>query len=62
MPWLARYDAPAWLMPTPWPQPVTVKVQLSPSQARVKAALRSPKAVRSWLPVTSAPPSAAFTT
>ena len=46
----ARKAAPAWLMPTPWPQPRTVNRNTPSSYSQVNQALRRPKAVRASSP------------
>lgn len=48
--------APYWLMPTPWPKPVTRNVTLSAAASAVKHADRRPNRLRTWVPSTVTPP------
>ena len=52
----AMKTAPAWLMPTPWPQPRTVKRRPDSAGSQVKAALLRPRAARTSWPVKLSPP------
>ena len=48
--------APYWLMPTPWPLPVTVKVNVPPPYAMENAAERREKSARTCAPVSISEP------
>ncbi len=56
LPACAMAQAPAWLMPTPWPQPVQVSVRLSFPARTVKSVEGREKSRRSSVPAIRTPP------